>query len=337
MPNTPRPRLAFVLLITGLFALILSACIAPQNAAAPSDPTTQLTLAGAPAPPAALLAHMADSETLTTLSDAVIFESIDDVRRLQQGIESGQIHAGMASTSALAVLRNQGVPIQLVDVFGWGLLHVLSGEKEIDSWENLRGSKIAMPYRGSVGDVIFTGLAAEAGMSIGDDLVMRYASNPLEAAEVLLGKQVQAAVLGEPWASVAIDRGIEEDEPIHRVMDVQSEWGAFFDTPPRIPQVGFFVTDALATEHPEIVTALRQALGEAAAWAEANPDDAAAVAAELTRLSQTVTADSLAHTQLNIISAQEARPELEQLFTRLAAANPDLIGGALPDDAFYGE
>jgi hypothetical protein len=50
-----------------------------------------------------------------------------------------------------------------------------------------------------------------------------------------------------------------------------------------------------------------------------------------------VTAESLAHTQLNVISAQEARPELERLFTLLADANPDLIGGALPDDAFYGE
>jgi NitT/TauT family transport system substrate-binding protein len=318
--NTVR---SIVLLITCcLTTLLVSACALAQPSGPARDPQMQLTLVGAPVPLAALIAHMAESDVVTAVSDEAVFEALEDVRKLEQGIAAGQIHGGMASTSALAVLRNQGVPVQIVDVFGWGILHVLAGEKEIDSWQNLRGSKVAMPYRGSIGDVIFSQLASEAGMSMGDDLVMRYAANPLEAAEVLLGKQVQAAVLSEPWASVAIDKGIEEDEPIHRVMDLQTEWGALLGGEPRIPQLAFFVTDTLE---------------ESAAWAEASPDEAAARAAQLTRLSQSVAAESLQHTLINVIPAQEARAELERFFESLAESNPELIGGALPGDQFYAE
>ncbi len=317
--------------------LLLGACSLGPTGDAARDPRAELTLAGAPVPPAVLIEHMTESEALGALSETVRYESIDDPRKLQQGVEAGRIHAGMASTSVLAVMRNEGVPIQLLDVFGWDLLYVLAGEKEIDDWESLRGSKVAVPYRGSVSDVIFNRLATEAGLNVGDDLVMRYASNPLQAAEVLAGKQVQAAILGEPWATVAIADGVEEGEPVHRVMNLQEEWGALLGTDARIPQVAFFVTDALAAEHPEIVQVLREALFDAAAWAAAEPERTAAEAARLTRLSQAVTAESLAYTGIEVVPAAQVRTELEQFFRVLADANPALIGGALPDDGFYGE
>jgi NitT/TauT family transport system substrate-binding protein len=317
--------------------LLLSACSGAPAGVVARDPQMELTLAGAPVPPSALIVHMTESEALGAFSESVRYESADDLRKLQQGVEAGRIHGGMASTSALAVMRNQGVPIQLLDVFGWDLLYVLAGEKEIDDWEGLRGSKVAIPYRGSVSDVIFNRLAAEAGLSVGDDLVMRYASNPLQAAEVLAGKQVQAAILAEPWATVAIADGLEEGEPVHRVLNLQEQWGALLETEARIPQVAFFVTDALATEHPEIVAALHEALVEAAAWADTEPDRAAAEAARLTRLSQEVTAESLANSGIEVVPAAQVRTELEQFYQLLADADPALIGGALPDDGFYGE
>ena len=96
-------------------------------------------------------------------------------------------------------------------------------------------------------------------------------------------------------------------------------------------------TKNLIGEHPDIVQALREALFEAAAWAAAEPERAAAEAARLTRLSQEVTAESLAYTGIEAVPAAQVRTELEQFFRVLADANPALIGGALPDDGFYGE
>ncbi|MCB9138601.1 MAG: ABC transporter substrate-binding protein [Caldilineaceae bacterium] len=318
-------------------ALLISGCTSGPVLTSPRDPQLELTLIGAPVPPTVLVTHMTNSPDLAAISERVIFERTDDINALRQGIDAGRIHGGMASTTTLAVLRNEGAPVQIVDVFGWELLYLLSGEKEIDSWESLRGSKVAVAYRGSVTDVIFQYLAAQGGVSVGDDLVMRYAREPLEAAEVLAGKQVQAAVLGEPWTTVAIFDGEEADEPVHRAMNLQEEWGALLGTKPRIPQVAFFVTDSLAAEHPEMIAALHAALIDAADWAAADPDAAAADVARLTRLSEAVSAESLAYSGLTVVPAAEARPELERMFQVLYDANPELIGGKLPDDGFYGE
>ena len=44
---------------------------------------------------------------------------------------------------------------------------------------------------------------------------------------------------------------------------------------------------------------------------------------------------SLPHFRLEVTSARTARPQLEEYFADLMALSPDIIGGRMPDDAFY--
>lgn len=308
-----------------------------QGKPQPRDPAVRLTIAGAPAPPSALLVHMSESGILKEQSTLVEYESWTNINKLKEAIEAGHVHAGMASTSALAALKQQGAPVKLLDVFGWGILYVLAGEKEITGWDTLRGSKIGVVLRGSATDAIFTTLAAKAGLKNETNMVVRYSADPLEAGETLRGKQVQAAVLSEPWVAIAIETSKQKkrEKPLYRAMDLQEEWGALIGPKPRIPLVGFFVTDQLAAEHPETVAALEASLSEAVSWAAANPDAAAAIASELSRQPAEVMADSLAHTQIEAIPANQVREELDIFFNVLYDFNPELVGGALPDESFY--
>ena len=303
----------------------------------PRDPAVRLTISGPPAPPSALLVHMSESDALKEQSSLVEYESWTNIDKLREAMEVGHVHAGMASTSALAALKQQGAPIKLLNVFGWGLLYVLAGEKQIDGWETLRGSKVGVVLRGSATDAIFTTLAAKAGLENETNMVVRYAADPLEGGETLRGKQVQAAVLSEPWVAIAIEASKQKkrETPLYRAMDLQEEWGNLIGPKPRIPLVGFFVTDQLVAEHPEIVAALEASLNEAVEWAEANPDEAASIAGDLGRQPADVMADSLAHTQIEAIPADQVRDELDILFNVLYDFNPELVGGALPDETFY--
>ncbi len=301
------------------------------------DPATRLTISGPPAPPSALLVHMTESEQLGARSALVEYENWNDVRKLDAAIKAGQVHAGMASTSALAALKAQGAPIKLLNVFGWGILYLLAGEKKIEDWHTLRGSKIGIVQRGSALDAVFSTLAEAAKLEEDVSAVIRYAGDPLEAGEALAGKQVQTAVLAEPWAAMAIEKSMEDEDavPIYRAMDLQEEWGKLIGPKPRIPLVGFFVTDQLLAEHPDTVAALETTLADAVAWAETNPEEAANIASDLNRLTISANADSFAHTQLDAIPAYEVREELDIFFQALYDFNPDLLGGALPDESFY--
>ena len=52
-------------------------------------------------------------------------------------------------------------------------------------------------------------------------------------------------------------------------------------------------------------------------------------------LSPEAVADSLAVSQTRHITAAAAKPELEFFFGQLHAKNPALVGGKMPDEAFY--
>jgi NitT/TauT family transport system substrate-binding protein len=41
------------------------------------------------------------------------------------------------------------------------------------------------------------------------------------------------------------------------------------------------------------------------------------------------------HFNLDVVSAAEAREELEFFYEELASMSPEIIGGELPDDTFY--
>ena len=59
------------------------------------------------------------------------------------------------------------------------------------------------------------------------------------------------------------------------------------------------------------------------------------VAKRIDLLSPEAVADSLAVSQTRHVTAAAARPELEFFFGQLHAKNPALVGGKMPDEAFY--
>ena len=59
------------------------------------------------------------------------------------------------------------------------------------------------------------------------------------------------------------------------------------------------------------------------------------VAKRIDLLSPEAVADSLAVSQTRHVTAAAAKPELEFFFGQLHAKNPALVGGKMPDEAFY--
>jgi NitT/TauT family transport system substrate-binding protein len=67
----------------------------------------------------------------------------------------------------------------------------------------------------------------------------------------------------------------------------------------------------------------------------ADPAGAARNAAAAFGMPPEVIAQAVPHSNLVARRAAEARPALEAMFAEIARRNPALIGGRLPDDAFY--
>ncbi len=99
--------------------------------------------------------------------------------------------------------------------------------------------------------------------------------------------------------------------------------------------VGLAVHARLVEEAPEIIAALRTALPAAKTWALANHDQAAALAGKTMQMHPRIFAAAIDRFNMDIVSAREAKPDLEIFYRSLLDIAPQSLGGKLPADDFY--
>ncbi|MFZ5826705.1 MAG: ABC transporter substrate-binding protein [Bacillota bacterium] len=308
----------------------------PTEQKPPAEPLPKLVIKGPMSPPSILLARMAEQTDLSSHAQSVEFSAYKDPDQLRAEVTSGEIHVAAVPTYVAANLYRRGIPVQLLNVSVWGILHVMTTDPSIQTWDDLRGKTVFVPFKGDMPDLVFRYLASQHGLNPEKDMNLQYVSAPTEAMQMLLAGRAQAAVLHEPASTAAMVQGQQKGLKVRSVLDLQQEWGKVTGRAPRIPQAGTMIMGHLVKARPDLAAQLQSGLVSAAEWIAANPSAAAELGtAHLGGLKAPIIQKSLARTPIQVIPAAEAREELEFFFSRLLELSPDLIAGGLPDDGFY--
>lgn len=327
---------ALLLALTGLPTL----AAAQGAAAAPPARLAKLTLAGPFAAVSWPLIHMAESGALKDLADKVEFvawKNPDQLRVLAMG-EQGDFIA--MPTNVAANLYNRKVPLQLINVSTWGVLWLVSRDANLKTLADFKGKEVLMPFRADMPDIVFGLLAEKAGLDARKNFKLRYVASPLDAMQLLIARQADHALLAEPAVSMALRK--TQSFPVsmiapdlYRSVDLQEEWGRRLQREARIPQAGIAAMRRMLN-HPALIQRFQQAYAQSLAWCEAQPEACGAMAAKhIPMLTAEAIADSIRVDRTAFVTAQDARPELEFFYEQLYARQPALIGGKLPDAAFY--
>jgi NitT/TauT family transport system substrate-binding protein len=234
-----------------------------------------------------------------------------------------------------ATLYNRGFPLKLLNVMTNGLLYVISADTAVAGFADLKGRKLAVPFRNDMPDLVVARLLKHEKLTAGTDLTVETVGSPVEAIQMLLAGCVDAVLAPEPAISAAIIRARGAGKTIARVIDIQKAWGEVSGGQPVLPQAGLALTNAFADANPGVADALQEALEKTVAAVNAAPDRAAADAADALEMPGPVIAASVATSNLVAARASAMRAEIESMLTTLSDADPALIGGKLPDDGFY--
>ncbi|EKV28960.1 putative sulfonate/nitrate transport system substrate-binding protein [Caenispirillum salinarum AK4] len=278
--------------------------------------------------------HAIETGRLRGIADTVTFRAWRNPDELRAGLTSGTMNVFVLPTQSAANLFNRGLDVRLVNVMTNGLLHVVSADPALTSLEALKGRSVAVPFRNDTPDIIFRRLLTARNIGE-DDLDLRFAGTPLEAAQLLATGRIDAALLPEPAASASIVRGAMAGRALTRVIDIQDAWAKAMDLPPALPQAGLGVTGAFLEAHRPAVEALHQGLAQAVEAVNAAPAEAAGIVAGTVGLPAPVIRQAIPHSNLVATRAGAARPVLEPVFKALADTDPAILGGKLPDSAFY--
>lgn len=324
-----------------LLAVLMAVLVGIANPGiAASERLPKLILSGPPAAVSTPLIHMIESGALKDVADNIEFQIWKDPDQLRVMTLGGKADFVAMPTNVAANLYNRGVGLRLLNVSTWGVLWIVSRDKEAKTLADFRGKEIAMPFRADMPDIVFDLIAEKQGLDAKKDFKLRYVGSPLDAMQLLVSRRVDHALLAEPAVSMALRK--TKSFPVslvapdlYRSVDLQQEWGRLFKREARIPQAGITVIGK-ALQNEKLQAKVMAAYEQSLLWCQKNAMKCGEmVAKRIDLLSPEAVADSMAASQTLHLTAAAAKPELEFFLGQLYAKNPALVGGKLPDDAFY--
>lgn len=272
--STITRRIIPAIAIAGTMMLVATGCVAGENAEADAGDAAgsgewssdTLTIDFATYNPLSLVIR--DQGILEDiLGDDVSVEWVQSAgsNKANELLRSGSVDVGSTAGSAALLARANGSPIQVIDIFSqpeWAAI-VVGPDSDISSIEDLKGASVAAT-KGT--DPYFFLLQAleEGGLSLSDVEVQNLQHADGRAA--LDGGSVDAwAGLDPIMAAAEVESG---DTLVYRNVD--------FNT------YGFLnATEDFIENHPDLAQAVVDAYEQAREWALENPDETAALLADV--------------------------------------------------------
>ncbi|MDK4539670.1 ABC transporter substrate-binding protein, partial [Kingella kingae] len=120
-----------------------------------------------------------------------------------------------------------------------------------------------------------------------------------------------------------------------RGFDVTQTWGQAFNTKPIIPQAGLIANVDFYQANKAKFDLFHQDLVSALNWAKGNVQSAAQIGKNYLPAPVPALVNSLPYANLTVTKASSVKTELLQFYEELMRFNPKLLGGKLPDSAFF--
>ncbi len=300
----------------------------------------KLVIAGPFASVSHPIMHMIATDALSDVAKKVKFKLWKNPDELRALVINKKVQFTAVPTNVGAILYNKGVELKLLNVSVWGILGMITRDKNLKTLKDFKGKEIAMPFRADMPDIVFEQIAKAQGLDIKKDFKLKYFGSPIDAMQMLIMRRVDHALLAEPAISMALRKTksfplklVAPD--LYRSADLQDEWGKTFKVEAKIPQAGMAYLGKVEGNE-NLIKRFNEEYSKSLKWYKQNPKEAASLTVKtLKMLGEKGLEDSIPHVRLENVSAKEARDDLEFFFEILKQNNPKVIGGKLPDDKFY--
>lgn len=298
----------------------------------------KLVIAG----PVATVSHpffkIIESGALSDVAKKVEFRLWKNPDELRAILLKKEAHFVAIPTNVAANLYNKKVDIKLISVPIWGILEIVTRDKNIKTIADLKGKEIVVPFHADMPDIVLQVLIKKSNLDPKKDFKISYAATPPDAMQMLIMRRADNVLLAEPAISMAMRKTgsfpLKLIAPeLFRGVDMQKEWGRVFNDKAKIPTAGVAVVGGV---DPLVVKRFNEEYAKALQWYKSNIKDAGKlVAKNIDMFKPEAISDSISHVKLESKSAQESKKQLEEFFRELMSIDPKVIGSKLPDDGFY--
>ena len=250
-------------------------------------------------------------------------------------IASGSADIAACPTNLASTLyKKTNGNVQLMALNTLGVLHVVSNDPSIDSFDDLAGHKLYATGQATVPEYALRYILEQTGLT--DKVEVEFVAEHSELATLMAAGKVDVGMLPEPHVTSVLMQNPEMKTVID-VTEAFEDAAAKAGAQDMVLSMGcVIVRREFAEKNPEKVSAFLDAYSASVAMVNSDP----AAAGELVQKhgvmpKAAVAARAIPNCHIVFIEGESVRTQVEPLYQVLLSANPASIGGALPGDDFY--
>lgn len=264
---------------------------------------------------------------------AYSFEICASADEITPRLVKGEIDIAALPANLAAVLygKTQG-ELQVLAINTLGVLYIAERGDAIQSVADLAGKTIYSAGKGSTPEFALNYILKANGLTPGEDVTIEYKSEHSECLAALMNDAEAVAMLPQPFITTALSQA----QDMRVALDLTEEWDRLQDENGSAMITGVVVArKAFIESQPEAVEQFLTDYAASVEYTLANVPEAAQIIGEYDIVPAAVAEKALPQCNICCITGAEMKDKLSGYLQVLFDADPNSVGGALPDDGFY--
>ncbi len=246
-------------------------------------------------------------------------------------IIAGDLDIAAVPTNMASVLYNktQG-KVSIIAVNTLGVLYILDNGQGISSMADLKGKTLAATGQGAAPEYVLNYLLEKNGLVPGTDVTIDYKAEHSELAALMTSGEVPLGMLPQPFVTTVTN----QNDAITVPLDLTAEWSKL--SPDSNLAMGCLVVrNEFLEANKEAVDKFLVEYEESVRFVNRDIGDAAALMGQYDIIPQPVAEKAIPNCNIVFYAGEEMVPYVNDFLKVLVDANPQSVGGKLPDDAIY--
>lgn len=262
-----------------------------------------------------------------SVSSVVVTENSEATALLSNG--EADI-AAVATNVASNFYHKTDGSIQMLAVNTMGVLYILEKGDSIQSMADLRGKTIYATGQGANPEYVLSYLLTENGVDPADVDIQWMTGDEITA--LMASGEAELCMLPVPAATAVQMKNAD----VREALDLSAEWDSL-QNGSRLTMTTIVARTEFVEENPQAVENFLADYAASVDYVNGNPAEAAELVAGygITANAQIAQSAIPKCALVCITGASEMRGAIQGYYEVLYQANPDAIGGGIPDDAFY--
>ena len=235
--------------------------------------------------------------------------------------------AAVPANVAATLYKKTNGEIRLIAINTLSVMYILSKNGAVTSVEDLKGKTVYMAGQGATPEYAMKYIHEKKNIA---DCNLTFLSEHAEVVTQAVAGNADIVLLPEPQVSVLKSK----NAGFEVALDINEEWNKVSDA---ALSMGVLVASkSFCEENPEALDRFLKLYKESVAFVNADTDAAAKIiAAKGIVPNEALAKSAIPNCNIVCITGADMKAKLAPFFDVLYGYNPQTVGGALPDDAFY--